>query len=94
MSWEVDQRQETYLEISELSKLLAAMIETAKVWFSLLVDDSVGTDISALSESLATDLTVVRSLASVAPLMSLRNSISLKKARNSTDGELTLKFPS
>jgi hypothetical protein len=67
----LDQRLETNLEISELSKLLAAMIETAKIWLSLLVDDTVGTDVSALSESLSTDLAVVRSLTSVAPLMGL-----------------------
>jgi hypothetical protein len=58
------------------------MVETAKVWLSLLVDDAVGADISALSESPSTDLTVVRSLASVTPLMSLRKILSLTKARN------------
>lgn len=67
----LDQRLETNLEIPELSKLLAAMIETAKIWLSLLVDDTVGADVSALSESLSTDLAVVRSLTSVAPLMGL-----------------------
>jgi hypothetical protein len=67
----LDQRLETNLEIPELSKLLAAMIETAKIWLSLLVDDTVGADVSALSESLSTDLAVVRSLTRVAPLMGL-----------------------
>jgi hypothetical protein len=70
----LDQRLETNLEIPELSKLLAAMIETAKIWLSLLVDDTVSADVSALSESLSTDL----AHGSV-------SSLSLKIARKSTD---------
>jgi len=60
------------LEVSELGKLLAAIVELAGKGFDLLVDNLVGAHISALSECLPADVAAVRSLSSVASFMSLQ----------------------
>ncbi len=50
---------EAYFEVAELCELLAILIETIKVGLRLIVDDPIGVDIPALSESLPTDFTLV-----------------------------------
>lgn len=60
------------LKVSELGKLLAAVVELAGVGFDLLVDNLVGAHISALSEPLAANVAAVRPLPSVASFVSLQ----------------------
>jgi hypothetical protein len=62
---------ETDLEVSKLSKLLATVVEATYVWFGLLVDDSVSANVATLGKPLITDLAFVWSLSSMAPYMSL-----------------------
>lgn len=47
------------------------MVQAAKVWFGLLVNDLVGTDVPTLGEFLSADIAVVWFFASMASLMSL-----------------------
>ena len=61
----------TYLEIPQLGEKLGAVIESALVWFGLLVDDPMSADITSLSEFLATDIANKRPVASMASLMGL-----------------------
>jgi len=59
------------LEVSKLGELLAAVIESAEIWFGCIVNDLVGANISALSEPLSTDFAWVWSFACMATLVSL-----------------------
>jgi hypothetical protein len=61
----------TYLQVTELSELLSAVIQSARERFDLLVNDLVCTDVATLGKSLAADVTAVWSLSSMAPLMRL-----------------------
>ena len=68
----------TNLEVSELRELLAALIEAAEVWLGLFMDDLVGTNVPTLSESFAADIALVRPLACMASLMSLRSKLAFR----------------
>jgi hypothetical protein len=59
------------LEVAELSELLAALVELARVGLDLLVDDLVGADVAPLGECLVADFARVGSLACVSTFMSL-----------------------
>jgi hypothetical protein len=83
----------TNLEVSELRELLAALVKAAKIRLGLLVDDLVGANVSALSESLSTDLTLVWPLACMASLMSLYITVSFQHGLKGVWSN-TLRFPS
>lgn len=61
-----------HLEISQLSKLFAAVIKFAREGFNLLMDNLVGTDIATLGKGLATNVTAVRAFSSMTPLVGLQ----------------------
>ena len=61
----------TNLKVSELSELFAAVIESAEIRLGLVVDDLVGTNVAALSESLATDFAWVWSFTCMAAFVCL-----------------------
>lgn len=65
------ERQRTNLEIAELGKLLATVIESAEIRLGLIVNDLVGPYVSALSKTFPADLALVRSFSSVSSLVSL-----------------------
>lgn len=54
-----------------MSELLAAIVESARKRFNLLVNNLMRPDVATLSESLATDVAVVRSLSSMSSFMCL-----------------------
>jgi hypothetical protein len=60
-----------YLEVAELGELLAAFIKLARKGLDLLMYDLMRSYVSTLRESLAADVTIVRSLASVTALVCL-----------------------
>ena len=60
-----------YLEVAQLGELLAAVVELAGEGLDLLMDNLVRSHVASLRESLATDLTVEGSLASMSSLMCL-----------------------
>ena len=64
----------TYLEVAQLCKLLPAVVELAGKRLDLLVHNLVCTHVAALSKCLAADVTAVRALSCVAPLMCLEQS--------------------
>lgn len=76
-----------------MGELLATLVEAAKIRLGLLVDDLVSTNISALGESLPTDIAVVWSLAGVASLMGLYLKLVFRKVMRGV-WRNTLKFPS
>lgn len=61
----------TYLKVTELSELLAAIVKLAGEWLDLLVDDLVCPDIAALSKCLSTNITAVGAFSSMASLVGL-----------------------
>jgi hypothetical protein len=61
----------TYLEVSELSELLATIVQSAREGLDLLVNNLVGTNIATLRKGLAADVAAVWALSSMAPLMCL-----------------------
>ena len=61
----------TNLEVSELGEGLAAVIESAEVWFGLIVNDLVGADVAALGEPLATDIACKWSVTGMSSLVGL-----------------------
>jgi hypothetical protein len=61
----------SYLEIAQLSELLPTVFEFTNERFGLVMDDLMCANVSSLSETLATDLAVVRPLTGVAAFMSL-----------------------
>jgi hypothetical protein len=63
--------QAPYLEVTKLCELLAAVVELAGERLDLLVDNLVCSDIAALCERLAADVTGVWPLAGVTALMCL-----------------------
>jgi hypothetical protein len=71
-----DSRVEAYFEISELRELLATVIKTTEVGLGLIVDDLVGADVPALSESLPADFAMVWTFSSVSSFMCLELSVS------------------
>jgi hypothetical protein len=64
----------TYLEVSELSELFAAVVESAEIWFGCIVNDLVGANVAALCESLSTDFARVWSFTCMASFMGLYTS--------------------
>jgi hypothetical protein len=62
----------SYLEIPQLGKLLATVVQTADEGLCIVVSILVGTNIATLSEALVADLTGERFLARVTTFMSLR----------------------
>ena len=60
------------LQVTQLSELLAAVIELACKGFDLLMDDLVCTNIASLGKRLATNFATVWSLSSMSPLVCLR----------------------
>lgn len=60
-----------YLEIAQLSELLAAVVESAGEGLDLLVYDLVGANVASLCKSLPTDVTAVGPLSCVTPLVCL-----------------------
>jgi hypothetical protein len=61
-----------YLEIPQLGKLLATVVQTADEGLCIQVSILVGMNIATLSEALVADLTGERFLARVTTFMSLR----------------------
>ena len=76
-----------------MSELLATLVKAAEVRLSLLVNNLVSTNVSALGESLPADLAVVWSLACMASLMGLYLKLVSEKVVNGVGGN-TLKLPS
>jgi hypothetical protein len=83
---------EAYFEVAELCELLAALIETTKVGPRLIVDDLMGADIPALSESLPTDFALVWAFSGMPSFVRLKAFISQDRRRLSITH--TFKFPS
>ena len=67
---------EAYLEIAELRKLLAAVIETTEVGLRLIVDDLVGANVPALGEPLPTNFALVWAFSSVPSFVGLEVLVS------------------
>ncbi len=61
----------TYLQVAELSELLATIIESTCERLDLLMHNLVSTNIAPLSKRLAANVAAVWSLSSVSPLMCL-----------------------
>lgn len=61
----------SYLQITQLSELLPAVIELAGERLDLLMNDFVSTYVAPLRESLPTDIATVRTFSCVSPLMCL-----------------------
>lgn len=61
----------SYLQVSKLSKLLAAVVKLACEWLDLLVHDLVRSDIPTLCECFATYVTLVRPLTGMASFVCL-----------------------
>lgn len=64
--------EETYFEVTQLCKLFPTVIQLASEGLDLLMHDLVSPNITPLSERFPADLTLVRTLSSVAPLMRLQ----------------------
>jgi hypothetical protein len=73
-----------------LRELLAALVQLANEWLDLLMNNLVRAHIASLSKSLAADVAVVGTLASMTALVSLVK-VSLVFADTKP---LTLRFPS
>jgi hypothetical protein len=65
-----------YLEVAQLSELLAAVIESASERLDLLVDDFVRANIAALRKGLAADITAIWTFSSMTPLMCLQTKLA------------------
>ena len=63
--------ENSYLEIAQLGKLLATVVEPAQVRLGLVVDDLVGAHVTALSEPFPTDFAMIWTLPGVAAFVSL-----------------------
>jgi hypothetical protein len=59
------------LQVSKLSKLLSAIIKATEVGFGMIMDDSVGTYVSALSEAFTALFALVWPFSSVSSFMCL-----------------------
>jgi hypothetical protein len=57
-------------QITQLRKMLPALVQLASVRFRCCMDDLVSPDVSVLGESLAADIAMIRSLTCVTPLVS------------------------
>ena len=68
-----------------MGELLTTLVEAAEVRLGLLVNNLVSTNVSALGESLPTDVAVVWSLASMASLMGLYVTLVSEKVANRVD---------
>lgn len=68
-----------------MGELLTTLVEAAEVRLGLLVNNLVSTNVSALGESLPTDVAVVWSLASMASLMGLYVTLVSEKVVNRVD---------
>lgn len=62
----------TYLEIAELSELLATFIQATEVGFGLVMHDLVRSDVASLGKSLSADFTLVWSFTGVSTFVGLR----------------------
>lgn len=63
----------SYLQVTELGKLLATLIQQTGEWFGMQMGDLVGTDIAALSKALVADVTRKWLFTGVPTLMGLRS---------------------
>ena len=61
------------LKITQLGELLPASLQPARKWLYVLMHYSMGTNIAALSETLAAALAGIWSLSSMPTLMRLRH---------------------
>lgn len=76
----IDSSRRLYLQVPQLSELLATVIELASERLDLLMNDLMRSYVATLRKSLAALVAVVRSLSGMATLVSLRSLSAMGQA--------------